>query len=257
MPVPILNSVPSILMRLRRFFARNHCRAFTLTEVLAAVAITAILIGLLLPVAGLVCSQARSAQCASNMRQIAASLIAYAYDNNGRTVCAHYLAEDDNWAQKVTVWDGSSKFLSEGKSFGIWRCPENRDQTKVPMANGEGVRNTSYMINGYKNNTETPDFRYGNTPTAMIQKPSRLYMVLEGRYFRCTVSGQSGNKTIPENIYPGSGSLDLARYPHSGKMNVAFADGHVEIRKGPIEDRGNSGGTQMRGFTNGDAWYAY
>lgn len=235
----------------------NKTRAFTLVELLAVIAIIGVLVGILIPVAFHMRSKARAGQCVSNMRQIAISLILYANDNRGVTVSTHYPDDDLNWAQKVTRWDNSIRTLVEGKSFGAWRCPENDDQTKVPMANGTDPRNTSYMLNGWRNDSEATDYRYAKISVAGIQNPAKLYMVLEGRYFRCETASQSGSSTIPADIYVSARSLNYARYPHDGGMNIAFADGHVARQQGPVLDRGSSGGTQMRGYANGDAWYAY
>jgi prepilin-type N-terminal cleavage/methylation domain-containing protein/prepilin-type processing-associated H-X9-DG protein len=249
------NNQPSVTLKYQPAGSR---RAFTLVELLTVIAIVGVLAGILIPVGLSVRARARAAQCSSNMRQIAISLISYANDHKGQTVVAHYPDTGYNWAQEVTNWDGSIKTLKEGTSFGIWRCPENDDQTKSPMANGSGVANTSYMINGYKNSQETTGNRYGHNNTLVFRNPSKLYMVLEGRYFRCETNSQSGSQTIPDNIYPTSGSLNYARYPHDGSMHIAFADGHVSQVRGPVLDRGSSGSSSgANGFSNGDAWYAY
>lgn len=246
---PFKVTTPSPIAELRK--------AFSLLEVLVTVAILGIFVGLLLPLLSQMRSNADGAKCMGNMRQIALSLIDYANDHDGRTVAAHYPDEDYNWAQQVTKWDGSSQSLIQFKNYGIWRCPSNLTQTKSPMANGTGPANTSYMINGYRNSAESSENRYANNKVANFRKPSQLYMVLEGRYFRSEVSSQNGSQTIPENIYNSARSLNYARYPHAGKMNIAFADGHVARVSGPVLDRGSSGGSGASGFTNGDAWYAY
>lgn len=73
--------------------------AFTLMELLVTVTIIAILASLLLPVIGIVRDSARTAACASNLRQIGAAGVAYAADNNGL-----------NYPTKMTcyTWDTAS-----------------------------------------------------------------------------------------------------------------------------------------------------
>lgn len=67
--------------------------AFTLMELLVTVTIISILVSLLMPVIGVMRDSARTAACASNLRQIGAAGIAYGADNSGL-----------NYPTKMTVY---------------------------------------------------------------------------------------------------------------------------------------------------------
>ncbi|MBN8525553.1 MAG: DUF1559 domain-containing protein [Planctomycetes bacterium] len=58
-------------------------RAFTLIELLVVISIISVLAAMLLPAVGLVRDSARTAVCASNLRQVGIALIDYAGDNDG------------------------------------------------------------------------------------------------------------------------------------------------------------------------------
>src|SRR5438552_1657979 len=59
---------------------RHGWKAFTLVELLVVIAVIAILAAILFPVFGQARARARSAACASNMRQLATAWLLYAQD---------------------------------------------------------------------------------------------------------------------------------------------------------------------------------
>lgn len=73
--------------------------AFTLTELLAVIAIIGILAAILVPVVGSVREKARTTQCISNLRQIGISLLSYASNNRGGHLPRAALSEGRS------VWD--------------------------------------------------------------------------------------------------------------------------------------------------------
>ncbi|MCX6978070.1 MAG: type II secretion system protein [Verrucomicrobia bacterium] len=58
--------------------------AFTLIELLIVIAVIAVLVALLFPVASTLLDSARRTACLSNLRQIGAGIVAYAADNDGK-----------------------------------------------------------------------------------------------------------------------------------------------------------------------------
>lgn len=104
----------------------SRCRAFTLVELLVVISILALLIAILLPVAGRVRDHARALACQSNLRQWGLLTNAYVAGNDGKFFFYKTHVDTVTQPQPGTVWVKSwwYIFLTDfGNYRDIWLCP--------------------------------------------------------------------------------------------------------------------------------------
>jgi prepilin-type N-terminal cleavage/methylation domain-containing protein/prepilin-type processing-associated H-X9-DG protein len=95
-----------------RCFAAARLRAFTLVEVLVAVAIMALLVGLLLPAVQTAREASRRTQCSNNLRQIGIAL--HSYYSRHNVFPPGYLSEVDDEADDLGPgWSWASMLLDD------------------------------------------------------------------------------------------------------------------------------------------------
>lgn len=227
--------------------------------------IIAILAAILTPVVNRGLAAARTVRCAGNMRQIGFQLLSYANDNNGVTITANQIDPDGNsstWQSRLAIWDGTYASLTKEPkpgvptNYGIWRCPENLLQDRVVSGAAMGEQHCSYCINGWADSDLGT--RYTGARVATFTNPGKLYMLTEACYFRTEETKTNGEGTIPAGLY--STGPSCLRYAHSGKINMLYADGHLELLDGPLLGRGttiNASATKALRYSNGVHWYCY
>jgi prepilin-type N-terminal cleavage/methylation domain-containing protein/prepilin-type processing-associated H-X9-DG protein len=252
-------------MQTPRHFLRVARSGFTLTELLVVIAIIGIFAAILIPVVGASRAAGKTTRCAANLRQIGMQLLAYASDNKGVTIIAFDADKDATWQTMLAVYDGTYEYLTKGSKpgedadYGVWRCPENSLQNSVVSGASIGEEHCSYGINGWANSTSAVQGqRYTGAHVATFANPAKLYMVTEACYFRMEETKTNGQGTIPAGLYTSGPSY--LRYAHSGKVNMVYADGHLELLAGPLLGRGtalSSSGTPAERLSNGAHWYAY
>ena len=129
---------------------RRTCMpGFTLVELLVVLGIIAVLVALLMPVLAGGRRHAQRVQCASNLRQIAAAIIAYGGDNRGRFPTSsrwHDTPQPSDWIRwrPTDNLDDSAlgRYVGRPVNPSLFRCPADQDWAvrgpTLPMLGNRG-----------------------------------------------------------------------------------------------------------------------
>jgi prepilin-type processing-associated H-X9-DG protein len=211
----------------------NH--AFTLIELLIAVFIVFLLIGLTFPVLSMVREKSKQVVCMSNMGQMFKCFAQYVSENDG------YLPLESNsgscsgevWFKAVDRYI-TTNILSENQA-------EISTKEKLALVKQDPVFNT--VSQDKKDNTRTIKMNtqlvQGSMCNRMIDSirfPSKTVLLFDARI----------NNTSVASKYDGSYGSVAQR--HSRGANILFMDGHVVRVK-----NGDSDGTANEGWPNGHA----
>jgi prepilin-type N-terminal cleavage/methylation domain-containing protein len=134
-------------------------RGFTLTELLIVIAIIAVLAALLLPAINLVRGMAKRAACSSNLRQLAAGIISYSTENEGRLPRNGLRSEimsRSNWQNWIgyevfpnyntNLSPDASSYLEDNSALDARSalCPGTKSRSPVRTSWWSGVRLGAY-----------------------------------------------------------------------------------------------------------------
>ena len=229
-------------------------QAFTLVELLVTIAIIAILASLLAPAVVRARGSGNQIFCQNNLRQLGLAWIVYAQDNNDRlaynlggTEIKRLVKREQyyNWANSLLNWEldssNTNEFLNTHASLGsyvaanprIFRCPSDNVLSKVQRAAGWSHRSRSYSMNAMVGNAG--EFTRGGTNVnnpyyhqylthSEIPHPAMIFAFIE-EHPHSINDGYFLNKGYSWEWY------DLPASFHNGGANLAFADGHQELRR--------------------------
>ena len=157
---------------------RNTSLGFTLVELLVVIGIIALLVAILLPALNKARRQAYTAQCASNMKQIATAIIQYDIDNNGHliigqiddyesTVNGSLYPDGFGWAAQLMhlKYIAAPNYLTDPYNAvyrSPFRCPEGLDQDILQSGNSElegtyptSKINAEFYVDGNQQNSRS------------------------------------------------------------------------------------------------------
>ncbi len=196
--------------------------AFSLMEMLVAVAIIVVLAAFAFPVMGRMRENAQRVGCVSNLKTIGGAITAYAFEHQGRLPGPSFAMVELAKAHAIT---GKMKdYLDPATSESVWECPAN---PALKKRNEEARRLKTTRYAAYT--TRTPVFGYTYTPPKPSPEPMQLADVRQQK---------KPDEWILRDVdywsYPDVNRVG-GNYPpvHNGGRNHLYGDMSVEWRAVP------------------------
>lgn len=210
---------------------RNTGRAFSLVEMLIVVAVVGILAALLFPLFSRMGEKSREAACLSNLRTLASASLSYLQDNNGRLFPSRFWYSpswDSSPGMRDYVISSTSNNVKdpEFQRDTVFTCKELKRLHPVKYPT---YLNRNYSINwlAFENNPATGNpaderpKRLSNIPSL-----SRMWLFTDGSCMSATEKETYGIWLRRIDVIP-DGPVLIA-FPHAGRQNTVFFDGHAE-----------------------------
>lgn len=202
---------------------------FTLIELLAAIGIIAVLAILLIPSLKSFTTRAQGSQCANNLRQIHVAAMAYANENNGRSLPAQLLNGSTYtfWVDILRPYLGAQS-STDTHMDAKFRCPGYRKGSNLwawgygmnsrPGYEGAATVAPMYRYNWDEVNVATPSsMAKGSFQQAAITYPSKRLFLCDAIEWQINITSSGVLQDFPDYNRHGA-----------NRCNALFYDGHVE-----------------------------
>lgn len=248
----------------RQTLIPRHHRAFSLIELLVVIGILATLLAILLPTVGAARYQAKLTTCVSNVRQISIAVNAYAIENEGKFPTLDMPSTGGN------LWDVPYGFYNVLRKQGVphdsFFCPAAHDETLgragftaypgfyivnynvwIPRKNGNDIIPPAPTYTGSRFAIVTP------RPADAFAGPANMG---DARGINnpiiSDIVGTAGGITPPADAdlttsgdpYGVSAVTNHRNNDKVHSINLGFADGHVETKRG----------NEIRPYFRGNWW---
>jgi prepilin-type N-terminal cleavage/methylation domain-containing protein/prepilin-type processing-associated H-X9-DG protein len=234
--------------------------AFTLIELLIAIAMIAVLLGIILPALGRTMEAGRAFKCQMSMRSVAMDFQAFADDmlhadrgddQDGERFHLETFQESEYAVHEFWKWeDEQFHVMPDAAGNDPMRCPSIDGDLvlKKNVACSKGAvsppQNVSFGFNARLHRAEVTDDQ-GNVKAADVKLDARV-LEMPGVPLLWDVDGRVATQKGVSPVFsaPALDSKQLYKndkywFPgmrHNGGMNVAFIDGRVESTARPLEE---------------------
>jgi prepilin-type N-terminal cleavage/methylation domain-containing protein len=212
---------------------RTHRPAFTLIEVLVVVGIITAVIAILLPALKKARSAAQAAQCLSNLRNLAASVQTYEYDNHGQLVVSQSSASLSYFFSYTVVADEAQNCSK------VQICPATLDYGNADYTQRDAITVNSYGWNWWIQSFVQQSQALPPAPSnAVTLKPGTVRdaseVVLVADIMQTVNTGLSINGGGDGNVFdpftiPGVNGNRQTPTQTLGNGSVLWLDGHASL----------------------------
>ncbi|MGE9290410.1 MAG: type II secretion system protein [Puniceicoccales bacterium] len=200
---------------------------FSLVELLVVISVLGLLAAILVPAINSVRAKAESAKCSNNLRQLSAGAQLFGKDHGGMIVPWRYYPPESPGS--LVYWEKSlspyleipeSESVDEVPKTSVLLCPTDSENKNGDTEYFENGYHTNYSINLHLAWNEPANPAGGAHSTFnkgyyhRLEDPAKTYLFID------LFGGGGGGHWMGSSLM----------YPHEGRVNIAYMDGHVESK---------------------------